>query len=57
MKLELKDYAYILIIVILLNFCILSIKENKYNCGTKGGGIHPKCNMGSPKYQRMNYLR
>lgn len=53
-KLTLKDYAYILIIVLLLNFCVFSFREHKYNCMVGGGGIHPKCNAASPIYQRMN---
>lgn len=55
MKLSIKDYAYILILVLLLNSCIFSYREYAgYNCMVKGGGIHPKCSQSSPVYQRMN---
>lgn len=53
-KLALKDYVYIILIVLLLNFCIFSYREYGHCANNPGGSIHPEC-ISPVKAQRFRY--
>lgn len=49
-----KDYAYLIIIIILLHQCIFSFREYS-SCFHKSGAIHPKCNPATVIGQKFLY--